>query len=207
MLGAKTGGRVGHGAIGEVAEGLVKRGLKAVGEGMSKGVADFHRGTAEGLKKVAAQTRAADERAAKGFNDLQHRHDVPRPRGAGASSDLSHTDRGDGRDPSGRFTGKGGYGKSAEARGLARYESNAGRPVIKQQIAVTNKQGGTRFYDGLSRKPDGTYEGVEVKSGNASLDAHQRTFDAGVESGNPATGMLNGKPITVTSVSYIRVRD
>jgi hypothetical protein len=79
--------------------------------------------------------------------------------------------------------------------------------VIKQQIAVTNKQGGTRFYDGLSRKPDGTYEGVEVKSGGASLDAHQRTFDAGVESGNPATGMLNGKPITVTSVSYIRVRE
>ena len=71
---------MGHGAIGEVVEGLVKRGVRAAGEGVSKAVADFHRGTAEGLTKVATRTREADARAAKSFKDLEHsgRHDVPR---------------------------------------------------------------------------------------------------------------------------------
>ncbi len=121
--------------------------------------------------------------------------------------DRSRLDRGDGRDPGGRFTGKGGYGKSGEAKGLATYESRKGRPVISQQIGVTTKDGGTRFYDGLSLKPDGTYEAVEVKSNGATRDAHQREFDAIVNSGIPATGTLNGKSITVTSVVLIEVRE
>ncbi len=120
--------------------------------------------------------------------------------------DRSHRDRGDGRDPGGRFTGKGGYGKSGEATGLARYEAQEGRPVIKQQIRVSTDGKDTRFYDGLSLKPDGTYDAVEVKSGGASPDAHQRDFDARVRSGTPAKGILDGKSIIVTSVTYIQVR-
>jgi hypothetical protein len=121
--------------------------------------------------------------------------------------DRSRLDRGDGRDPGGRFTGKGGYGKSGEATGLARYEAQEGRPVIKQQIRVSTDGKDTRFYDGLSLKPDGTYDAVEVKSGDASPNAHQRAFDATVRSGTPATGILNGKPIVITSVTYIQVRE
>ncbi len=50
-------------------------------------------------------------------------------------------------------------------------------------------------------------EGVEVKSGGASPDAHQRDFDARVRSGTPATGILDGKSIIATSVTYIQVRE
>jgi hypothetical protein len=71
-LAAKTGGRVGHGAIGEVADGLVKRGVRAASEGISKAIGDFHRATAEGLKAVATRTREADARAAQGFKDVEH---------------------------------------------------------------------------------------------------------------------------------------
>lgn len=79
-LGAKTGGRVGHGPIGQVAEGLVKRGLHAVSEGVSMAVADFHRGTANGLKAAATRISETDAKAARGFHDLERagRHDVPR---------------------------------------------------------------------------------------------------------------------------------
>lgn len=85
-LGAKTGGRVGHGAIGEVAESLVKRGVRAASEGVSKAVADFTRGTAKGLKQTAARIKEADDRAAKGFKDLEHptRVRAPHPGGAPA---------------------------------------------------------------------------------------------------------------------------
>ena len=121
--------------------------------------------------------------------------------------DRSRLDRGDGRDSGGRFTGKSGYGKSGEAQGLADYKGQTGRDVITKQIGVTTKDGGTRFYDGLALKEDGTYEGVEVKSGDATRDAHQRQFDDRVDSGIPATGMLNGKSITVTSTYLMRVRE
>jgi hypothetical protein len=206
-LAGKTGGRVGHGPIGQVAEDMVKRGLRAAGEGVSKAVADFHRDTAKGLKAAATRTTQADARAAKSFTDLQrvNRHEVPRPGGAAVRTDPTRVDRGDGRDSLGHFTGAGGYGKSGEAKGLVTYKEATGRDVIAQQIGVTTKDGGKRFYDGLSLKPDGTYEGVEVKSGSASPNAHQRAFDASVNSGTPAKGMLNGKPITVTSVRLIQV--
>jgi hypothetical protein len=204
-LSAKTGGTVGRGAVGEVAETLVKRGIHAVSEGVSKAVADFHRGTAKGLEDVAKRTKQVDATAEQSFNKLARGHPVPRPRGGGVTADLSHADRGDGRDPGGRFTGAGGYGKSDEARGLAQYQNLTGRPVIGKQIRVTTGKGGTRLYDGLSLKSDGTYEGVEVKSGSASRDANQRAFDARVSAGTPATGMLNGKLITVTSVWLMRV--
>jgi hypothetical protein len=79
-LAAKTGGRVGHGPVGQVAEDLVKRGIRGVSEGVSKAVADFHRGTAKGLKAAAARTRAADAGAANGFKDLDRaRRPAPRP--------------------------------------------------------------------------------------------------------------------------------
>jgi hypothetical protein len=83
-LAAKTGGRVGHGPIGQVAEDLVKRGIRGVSEGVSKAVADFHRGTAKGLKAAATRTTEADARAARSFKDLERSgsHDVPRPTGA-----------------------------------------------------------------------------------------------------------------------------
>ncbi|MEV4423544.1 Hint domain-containing protein, partial [Patulibacter sp. NPDC049589] len=112
-----------------------------------------------------------------------------------------------GRDARGRFTGAGGYGAEAEARGLARFEALTGITVVRNQVraTVSGAEGG-RFYDGLAQNADGTYIGIEVKSGTASLSASQRAFDSAVNSGSVARAMLNGKPIRITSTELIEVR-
>lgn len=115
-------------------------------------------------------------------------------------------DRGDGRDSLGRFTGKGGYGADKEAQGLQDYSDLTGRDAIPDQVRAKLPGGSQgRYYDGLALKPDGTYEGIEVKSGTASRDAAQRTFDGKVSSSNPATARLGGTDIKITSVRVITV--
>lgn len=57
-----------------------------------------------------------------------------------------------------------------------------------------------RVYDGLAKKPDGTYVGIEIQSGTASRNAEQRAFDGAVSPNNPATATLNGRIITITEV-------
>jgi hypothetical protein len=89
---------------------------------------------------------------------------------------------------------------------LLDYEALTGRTVIRQQVRVTLPDGTTRYYDGLALKPDGTYEGIEVKSGGATLEPGQRAFDNQIKSGSKASGTLNGKPITVTSVRLLNVQ-
>jgi hypothetical protein len=71
---------VGHGPIGQVAEDLVKRGIRGASEGVSKAFADFQHGTARGLEHSAKQIRQADDRAAQSIKDLEKagRHPVPR---------------------------------------------------------------------------------------------------------------------------------
>ena len=112
-----------------------------------------------------------------------------------------------GRDALGRFTGAGGYGAEAEAQGLSDYELATGQTVIRDQVrASLSEGGGGRFYDGLVRNADGTYTGIEVKSGSASLSASQRAFDEAVNGGAAARAMLNGEPINITSTELVRVR-
>jgi hypothetical protein len=65
--------------------------------------------------------------------------------------------------------------------------------------------GSIRIYDGLSRNQDGTFQGVEVKSGSGSLNASQRAFDAQVNSGTVATAKLNGQTIKINSTYLVRV--
>jgi hypothetical protein len=125
--------------------------------------------------------------------------------GAAATGDESVV-AASGRDALGRFTGTGGYGASAEAQGLNDYATATGRTVISDQVRATLPDGSIRYYDGLSPNGDGTYEGVEVKSGSASLSASQRAFDAQVDSGGPATATLNGQQIEITSTRLVRVR-
>lgn len=119
---------------------------------------------------------------------------------------AGRADRGDGRDPSGRFTGRGGYGKDYEERGLTEYEETTGRTVVTSQVRASfsgEDQG--RFYDGLSENPDGTYQGIEVKGGSATRTAPQRSFDERVAADNPAFATYNGKPIVITSVYVVNV--
>lgn len=117
--------------------------------------------------------------------------------------------RGDGRDIYGHITGRGeGYGRLREAEGLEQYRDRyPGRWVTNEQrkASVDGAENG-RFYDGLARKPDGTYEGVEVKSGGASLSGSQRSFDAAVSRENPAHVTITNERGEVETVEVTSVR-
>lgn len=120
-------------------------------------------------------------------------------------------DRGDGRDPYGHITGRqgGGYARQREAEGIENYEDrNPGRWVTTEQRKATVNGGasGGRFYDGLGRLPDGTYEGIEVKSGGASLSPGQRAFDSQVSPTNPAYVTITNEQGVVETVKITRVR-
>jgi hypothetical protein len=117
-------------------------------------------------------------------------------------------DRGDGRDPYGHFAGESGYGKNAEARGIENYrEDNPGRWVTtEQRKATVDGAPNSRFYDGLARLPDGTYEGIEVKSGTASRDAQQAAFDSAVSRQNPAYVTIVNEQGVVETVKVTSVR-
>lgn len=113
-------------------------------------------------------------------------------------------DRGDGRDPYGHITGRNGgsYGKGREAEGIDEYkDDNPGRWVTNEQrkASVDGVPNG-RFYDGLARKADGTYEGIEVKSGGASLTPEQKAFDAAVNA-NKTNGNTTPAYVTITTES------
>lgn len=63
-----------------------------------------------------------------------------------------------------------------------------------------------REYDGLEPIPGqpGKYTGLEHKLGNKEPTSHQKRFDGLVDSGTPATGTLNGRPIEVIDTELIR---
>ena len=114
------------------------------------------------------------------------------------------------RDAKGKFAGATGginYGELEEAAGIASYNAKFGTAAATAKVRATFAGGesGQRYYDGLALKPDGTYEGIEVKSGTATLTAGQRDFDNQVTGGALAQATLHGKPIKITSVFYVNV--
>jgi hypothetical protein len=73
-----TQASVGHGAIGEVIDQAVKRGVRAVAHGITGAVKKLHEDTALGLEKAARRTMDDDARARSAFEDLErgpHEHD------------------------------------------------------------------------------------------------------------------------------------
>jgi hypothetical protein len=116
-------------------------------------------------------------------------------------------DRGDGRDEEGKFaSGNSGHiAADKEAEGLQEYADENGRQVIPDKARATLLDGSQRYYDGLSPNPDGTYTGVEIKSGTSPYGGSQKAFDNAVKSGQPATATLNGRVIKITSVVVKRV--
>lgn len=94
-----------------------------------------------------------------------------------------------------------------EAKGIKQYEDETGVEVTTTQQVRASMEGATkeRVYDGLVKKPDGTWEGIEVKSGT-SADKAQRGFDEAVSYDHPAYAKLNGERIKITSVNYQRVK-
>lgn len=134
-----------------------------------------------GRSKIAqAVARHIDLGGKKASSRIDELLQTSSPRGKTKPSiDKSRMDRGGGRDKSGRFTGKGGYGKDYEKHGLDEVEKDFGRKVIRKQVRAHVKDSDHhRYYDGLIKNPDGTYTAIEIKGGTATRSAQQRGFDA-----------------------------
>ncbi|WP_295839725.1 putative T7SS-secreted protein [uncultured Microbacterium sp.] len=127
---------------------------------------------------------------------------------SGASSPGSREDRGDGRDAKGRFTGKGGrpwVDKEKAGLDQVAQDLGAGEELLRDKVAVkVEGSSQTRYFDGLIKNADGTYTGVEVKSGSAvnrylANSKNQLAFDSSLSLGNPTAGKLNGEVIKVVN--------
>lgn len=123
-------------------------------------------------------------------------------------------DRGDGRDPYGHITGRpgGGYARQREAEGINRYRRNNPDEWVSTERRKAKVDGvdNGRYYDGLAQKSDGTYKGIEVKSGDATRDADQRAFDSAVSPENPAYVTITNRSgdietVKVTEVEVVKV--
>ncbi|RPA06115.1 hypothetical protein [Gordonia sp. OPL2] len=114
------------------------------------------------------------------------------------------SDRGDGRDERGRFANgnDGRSGKAAEKRELDNLEKRTGKPIIREQRqARIDGVPRSRFYDGLIPNGDGTYSGIEVKSGGAKKSGWQKRFDDMVSPERPAYVKLpDGSRVKITKV-------
>jgi hypothetical protein len=71
-LGANTAGTVGRGAIGEVVESAVKRGIGIVAHDISAAVRKFYADAAVVMRKAAAETERRDAEAKQAFDELGH---------------------------------------------------------------------------------------------------------------------------------------
>lgn len=101
--------------------------------------------------------------------------------------------RNDGRDARGRFVGDGNRPwVDRESIGLDQVAEREGVDIIRDQVAARHATTGDqiRYYDGLFRNRDGSYTGIEVKSGSASRNPAQRLFDGAVSVETPAVANL-----------------
>jgi hypothetical protein len=71
-LGANTAGTVGRGAIGEVVESAVKRGVRIVAHDISRAVEKLYSDAATVMRKTAAETERRDGDAKAAFDRLGH---------------------------------------------------------------------------------------------------------------------------------------
>jgi hypothetical protein len=88
-LGANTAGTVGRGAIGEVVESAVKRGIGIVAHDISAAVRKFYADAAVVMRKAAAETERRDAEAKQAFDELGHGP----PSGAAAGSRAGTVDQ------------------------------------------------------------------------------------------------------------------
>jgi hypothetical protein len=86
-LDAQTAGAVGRGAIGEVVESTVRRGIRIVAHDLSRAVAKFYSDAAGVMRKAAAETERRDGEARSAFDDLARGRE-PEP-GAGSPAVAS----------------------------------------------------------------------------------------------------------------------
>jgi hypothetical protein len=121
-------------------------------------------------------------------------------------------DRGDGRDTGGRWAPRDpdapipDYARK-EQQGLDEVEADLELNVIRDKIKVHvngERQDG-RFYDGLVQLSDGTYAGIEIKSGGSYSDylssrGTQKHFDDLIRGGERAYADLGGERVEISKV-------
>jgi hypothetical protein len=78
-LGAETAGTVGRGAIGEVVESAVKRGIRIVAHDISRAVQRFYADAAAVMRRAARETEQTDAEAKSTFDGLERDHPGPTP--------------------------------------------------------------------------------------------------------------------------------
>lgn len=153
------------------------------------------------------------------FTDSPNTPDAPHPHrpgdGDGSRGDDADRplqpgeDRGDGRDINGHFVGSQNRPwADREQTGLDNVSERLGVDVVREQVASRHPSTGDqrRFYDGLFQNADGTWTGIEVKSGSAGRDAAQRLFDGAVSVETPAIANLpNVGQISIVKVILERV--
>lgn len=122
---------------------------------------------------------------------------------------LRGVDRGDGRDDYGHFVGSDARPwVDKEGQGLDLIERRTGAAVVRDQVNASipghNKPGSdvpqVRRFDGLFPNRDGTWTGVEVKSGSATRNQAQQSFDDAISPDNPALAVLRGEQIRIVDV-------
>ena len=170
---------------------------------------------------AATSTKRAGSAADKATDTAKHTDEAAEAATAttgktGSEPVNEYADRGDGRDIKGRYAkGNGGahmYDDS-EARGLEEYlddldaDGVAVNEVIEyKRLARIEGAPQGRYYDRLIQREDGTWVGLEVKSGGSSYSGTQRTADNMVSPDNPAIVKLDdGRTIEVTEVQVKRV--
>jgi hypothetical protein len=122
--------------------------------------------------------------------------------------ESSGIDRGDRRDETGQFTTKNGGARGdayvKEQEGLDEMATEFNSEVIRTQVrAEVEGAKSHRYFDGLMEKADGSFMGIEVKSGSGVPSPNQKNFDPLVSETNPATAKLNGKIIQITE-TYLK---
>ncbi|MFJ2371056.1 hypothetical protein [Microbacterium sp. NPDC087665] len=139
-------------------------------------------------------------------------HEVDRYDGSNHDVSRSPNPNHPGRDQGGRYNGDGSKPwDDKQALGVEKYAKEANVEVITTEVHVVfdGSPQPWRTYDGLIRNADGpnTYDGLEIKSGNAAARYFSETpsntqgaFDRAVLAGTPARGKMDGMDILVTNV-------
>ena len=172
--------------------------------------------SAAGTAGAATSAKRASHAADKATDTAKHTDEAATAAKTKSEPVDEYADRGDGRDIKGRYAkGNGGahmYDDS-EARGLEEYlddldaDGVAVNEVIEyKRLARIEGAPQGRYYDRLVQHEDGTWVGLEVKSGGSSYSGTQRAADNMVSPDNPAIVKLDdGRTIKVTEVQVKRV--
>ena len=183
---------------------------------MKEGAKEATQATEHTAARTQAQHVTESQAAHSNARQGARRHEPPADTKPDAEPVNERADRGDGRDVRGRYTdGNSGahmYDES-EAIGLEKYtqrlkrRGETVREVIEdKRLAHIDGAPQGRYYDRLIQREDGTWVGLEVKSGDSSYAGGQRAADSMVSPDNPARVTLDdGRTIEVTEVYVQKV--